>query len=228
MLTSRSLPDSGSILFRLIIIFAVTGVTRLCSADCNCQSSAGSFNPAASPTYSPFGLDESTGLMPGMTSLNPPVMQPGSTMPGLMTPGAMPAGGQLTGAGLGYPAPFANSSVAALPVNPGHNRFDVSPPPGTLGRTYQQRSRLLEEDEHPRIGKVEVRLPEEVDVSARGLKSTWTGEVWILESKDPLVPGLPHVYAVKAERRDPQGKVVSTDVRWVRLIMGRVVELDFK
>jgi hypothetical protein len=71
-----------------------------------------------------------------------------------------------------------------------------------------------------------VHLPEDVDVSARGLKSTWTGEVWRLEAEMPLLPGVPHIYAVKAERDTGHGEK-SIDVRWVRLIMGRIVELEF-
>lgn len=114
-----------------------------------------------------------------------------------------------------------------VPVTPGTNRYAVSPPPGTLGQTYRQRSALIPDDKHPRVGIVEVHLPEDVDVSGRELKSTWTGEVWRLESKEPLLPGLPHIYAIKAEKRNAAGEVTSTEVRWVRLIMGRVVDLKF-
>lgn len=114
-----------------------------------------------------------------------------------------------------------------VPVTPGANRFDVVPPPGTLSQTYRRRSSLIPDDKHPRVAAVEVYLPEDVDVSARGLKSSWTGKVWRLESKEPLLPGLPHIYAIKAEKRNAEGEVISTDVRWVRLIMGRVVDLEF-
>lgn len=124
------------------------------------------------------------------------------------------------------PRPLA-PAVPPLPVTPGANRFDVVPPPGTLGQTYRRRSSLIPDDKHPRVAVVEVHLPEDVDVSARGLKSSWTGKVWRLESKEPLLPGLPHIYAIKAEKRNAEGEVISTDVRWVRLIMGRVVDLDF-
>jgi hypothetical protein len=115
---------------------------------------------------------------------------------------------------------------AAVDRPPAVNRFDVAPPPGTLGRTYQRRSRLIDDDKHPRWAAVEVRLPEEVDVSSRGLKASWTGEVWRLEVESPLLPGVPHVYAIKAERDAGNGEK-SVDVRWVRLISGRVVELEF-
>ncbi len=107
------------------------------------------------------------------------------------------------------------------------NRFGMSPPPGTLGRTYQQRSRIHEDEKHPRFAAVDVYLPEDVDVTARGMKSKWTGKLWRLEVKDPLLPGVPHIYAIKAEKTTKDGTVLSTDVRWIRLIPGRVVDLQF-
>ena len=75
------------------------------------------------------------------------------------------------------------------------------------------------------MGVVLVHLPEQADVSARGLKVKWTGEVWRLESERALVPGVPHIFAVKAEWDTPAGTM--TQVRWVRLIMGREVDLEF-
>ena len=100
------------------------------------------------------------------------------------------------------------------------------PPPGTLGRTYRRRSALMSDDLHPRMAAVLVYLPEQADVSARGLKVTWTGDVWRLETAQALIPGVPHIYAVKAEWDTPQGRAIQ--VRWVRLIMGRVVDLEFE
>ncbi len=99
------------------------------------------------------------------------------------------------------------------------------PPAGTLGRTYQRRSALISDEEHPRMGVVLVHLPEHADVSARGLKVKWTGDVWRMETEYALLPGIPHIYAVKAEWDTPAGKM--TQVRWVRLIMGREVDLEF-
>lgn len=110
------------------------------------------------------------------------------------------------------------------PYGPTTDRFGVAPPPGTLGRTYQRRSQLIDEKKHPRVGIVEVHLSENYDVSAKGLKSKWTGQVWQLES-DPLLPGIPHIFDVKAEW-GPEGNK-KREVRTVRLIMGRIVDLDF-
>lgn len=105
-------------------------------------------------------------------------------------------------------------------VKSDYNRFQMIPPPGTLGKTYQQRSRALDESKHPRVGVVELRVPEEYDVSAKGMKAKWTGEVWRLES-DPLIPGNSHIYDIRIEN----GGAVQW--RTVRLIMGRVVDVDF-
>jgi hypothetical protein len=116
------------------------------------------------------------------------------------------------------PALDPNAPLAAT------DRFGVAPPPGTLGHTYHRRSRLLDEKKHPRVGVVEVQLSENYDVSAKGLKSKWTGKVWELES-DPLLPGVPHIFEVKAEW-GPEG-ARRKEVRTIRLIMGRAVDLEF-
>jgi len=110
---------------------------------------------------------------------------------------------------------------------PGTNRYGLTPPPGTLSQTYQRRTTLMPDDKHPRDAMIEVHLPENVDVTARGLKPKWTGEVWQLTTQEPLLPGRPHIYAIRADWRDKSGEITKTEVRWVRLIMGRVVELDF-
>jgi hypothetical protein len=154
---------------------------------------------------------------PDMLLDSAPLYQPGSPLPPVMTDG-----GTLPGPVQG--APLTGTTA----VGSGVNRFAVSPPPGTLGQTYHRRSSLVPDDKHPRLGMVEVNLPEDVDVSARGMKAKWTGKVWRLETQEPLIPWVSHVYAIKAERRDKKtDEVVSTDVRWVRLIMGRVVYLEF-
>jgi hypothetical protein len=128
------------------------------------------------------------------------------------------------------PAPSAPQESHLPPVLPKPtltemNRWGIMPPPGTLGRTYKIRSALIPDEDHPRKGVVVVRLPEEADISGRGLKVKWTGEEWRLETAQPLVPGVPHIYAIRAKWDTPEGRVEQT--RWVRLIMGRVVDLEF-
>ena len=104
------------------------------------------------------------------------------------------------------------------------DRFGIAPPAGTLGQTYQRRSRLIDDDKHPRMAAVDVHLSENYDVSAKGLKAKWTGKVWHL-STDTVLPGIPHIYEVKAEW-GPEGAKQS-QIRTVRLIMNRVVDLEF-
>jgi hypothetical protein len=132
-------------------------------------------------------------------------------------------------------APWVNPVPGNAPAmaNPGNpvdtppaygnvDRFGYGPPPGTLGQTYKRRTRLIDDAKHPRIGIVEVNLPEHVDVTAKGLKTKWDGKVWRLES-DPLIPGVPHIYEVKAS----WGEGTEPQVRTVRLIMGRIVDVEF-
>ena len=116
------------------------------------------------------------------------------------------------------PALDPNAPLAAT------DRFGVAPPAGTLGHTYHRRTRLLDDKKHPRVGVVEVHLSENYDVSGKGLKSKWTGKVWELES-DPLLPGVPHIFEIKAEW-GPVG-AREKEVRTVRLVMGRAVDLEF-
>lgn len=123
-----------------------------------------------------------------------------------------------TPSGQPLPALDPNAPLAAT------DRFGVAPPPGTLGHTYHRRSRLLDDKKHPRVGVIEVHLSENYDVSAKGMKSKWTGKIWELES-DPLLPGIPHIFEVKAEW-GPEG-ARKKEVRTVRLIMGRAVDLEF-
>lgn len=106
----------------------------------------------------------------------------------------------------------------------GVDPYGIAPPPGTLGQTYQRRSRMIDDEKHPRMGAVDVHLSENYDVSAKGLKAKWTGKVWNL-STDTLLPGIPHIYEVKAEW-GPEGAKQS-ETRSVRLIMNRIVDLEF-
>jgi hypothetical protein len=122
--------------------------------------------------------------------------------------------------------PPGMSSAPIGTATPGTNRFGMTPPPGTLGQTYQRRTTLLPDEKHPRLAIVNVHVAENVDVTARGLKSKWNGKYWELESEAPLLPGVPHIYAIKTEKKLPSGEK-QVDVRWVRLIMGRVVDLEF-
>ncbi len=129
------------------------------------------------------------------------------------------------------PVPFVHGQPEAVSdpselsgSHAGTDRYGIAPPAGTLGQTYQRRSRLIDDEKHPRMASVEVHLSENYDVSAKGLKAKWTGTVWHL-SNESLLPGIPHIYEVKAEW-GPEG-AKQTQIRSVRLIMNRVVDLEF-
>ena len=129
------------------------------------------------------------------------------------------------------PLPFVHGQPEAV-LDPGAvsgplagtDRYGIAPPAGTLGQTYQRRSRLIDDEKHPRMAGIDVHLSENYDVSAIGLKAKWTGKVWHL-STEALLPGIPHIYEVKAEW-GPEG-AKQHQIRTVRLIMNRVVDLDF-
>ena len=104
------------------------------------------------------------------------------------------------------------------------DRFGIAPPPGTLGRTYYRRTKPIEDKKHPRVSIVQVYLSENYDVSSPGMKAKWTGKYWELES-DPLLPGLPHIVEIAAEW-GPEG-ARQREVRTIRLIMGRVMDVEF-
>lgn len=108
----------------------------------------------------------------------------------------------------------------------------IAPPPGTLGRSYSLPTKLIPAEKHPRIGMLEVRTTAgEVVVSdtnefreADEVKVTQDEEdstLWHVETK-PLMPGQPHVYKVELVNGG-----VTTDVRYVRLLRGRILELTF-
>lgn len=124
------------------------------------------------------------------------------------------------------PTPTSQPMPALDPNAPmsATDRFGFMPPPGTLGHTYHRRSRVLEDKVHPRVGIVDVHLSENYDVSAKGLKSKWTGKHWELVS-DPLLPGVPHIFEIKAEWGPENAR--KKEIRTVRLIMGRAVDLEF-
>jgi len=192
-----------------------------CAADCPCRQ-GGAIHVASQP-----GLPPQPGYPPA------PVPDPAFRGQPQVVPVPMPSGPNpqtppppMSQQPVAPPASPAAPPAGSVESVPPVNRFDVAPPPGTLGRTYLRRSRLIDDSQHPRWAAVDVHLPEDVDVSARGLKSKWTGEVWRLEVETPLLPGVPHIYAIKAERDTGDGEK-SVDVRWVRLIMGRVVDLEF-
>lgn len=169
----------------------------------------------------------------------PPIPAPAMSAPSADLPGpiysTMPPGQSVeAGAGLptyqpAYPTmtvpsptPWNGSEPTVISSFP---NLGSGPPPGNLGRAYKTRSELVPENKHARTGMVRIYLPEDAELSSRGLKSSWNGKYWQLETAEPLLPGVPHIYAIKGTYLRNGQKV--TDVRWARLISGRIVDLDF-
>jgi hypothetical protein len=125
-----------------------------------------------------------------------------------------------------YPIPQAVAPAPAPVVAPPPLTV-LTPPPGTLGTTYRKKTRRIPSDKHPRLGMLVVRGLQP------GLKVTvWEMEgfsndqhVWHFETTSPLIPGLAHVYRVAVW--DDQDQLVKSSVRTVRLIPGRIVELEY-
>ena len=100
------------------------------------------------------------------------------------------------------------------------------PPPGTLGMTYRRSSRPVPTEKHPRAGIVDVSVEDAYDVDAEGMKAYRAKDgIWRLETKEPLIPGLPHIYHIKATLGEAEDSPV--EYRTVRLIPGRIVDLQW-
>ena len=122
---------------------------------------------------------------------------------------------------------MGDQSAYQLPMTP-----DIGPPPGTLGQTYQRAMRPIPVDKHPRISIIDVRAPGATAIKVYGTnefrtKDGFTGfqdrkdaSVWRFES-EPLTPGVSHIYRVVAKYGE------STQERYLRLVPGRIVTLDF-
>ena len=117
--------------------------------------------------------------------------------------------------------------MSAAPLSTGPMVLNTLPPPGSLGRTYTLRSRPISHKMHPRIGVVEIHGWNHMEhVSAVGLNAYRNRDGnWVLESEDPLIPWVPHIFTIEARhakrKRDP------CDARMLRLIPGRAIEVDF-
>ena len=118
----------------------------------------------------------------------------------------------------------------------GITRHDVGPPPGTLGQTYQIPSRPVPVEKHPRAAMIDVHVPGATKVIVHGMNPFRSDEqldgfqdptnptVWHFESQ-PLIPGQAHIYRVEAHVAGMTG--ISSEERYVRLIMGRLVQLTY-
>lgn len=149
-----------------------------------------------------------------------------STMDSYVTSGPMIQGDfEPSSYGSGYATEVGNGSIY---------ESMTAPPPGTLGQTYQRSSRPVPADKHPRVGMIDVRAPSasfvivrwtndfRMEETLKGYQDDNDPSLWHFESK-PLLPGLKHIHRVEIYDGGPGS--APTDVRYVRLIMGRIVNL---
>ena len=166
---------------------------------------------------------------PGYFAPAPLGANPGAVFPQAPGYGQPAPGYPQAGPGYGAPSPNATSPYVmapqpygAGPRSPAHNSkiygFDDSAkrPPGTLGKTYQRPTRMLDWDKHPRVGQLDVEILDtlrvglardvEIKVTAKDMYNNfkplegYLGEdnVWHFES-EPLVPTVPHIDDVRFE-----------------------------
>lgn len=195
---------------------ATVTAAGLADAGCNCNKGGGGFvvgAPAATyaaPDYGPQPM--------------PAYAAPSAPLP-------------MTNVIQAAPGPVADPYSAVLgggTVYSGVMAGTIVPPPGTLGQTYQRSSRPVPADKHPRAGMLDVRAPGATDVAVYdvenyraedrvdGFRNQDDRELWHFESK-PLIPGLTHIYRVVVRR----GTGNNFEEKYVRLIMGRVVSVEF-
>lgn len=117
------------------------------------------------------------------------------------------------------------------------SRATPTPPPGTIGQTFKLPSRPVPVEKHPRVGMLDVKIADAHNVIVHdmnamrtedtidGFKDAKIENIWHFESK-PLYPGLDHIYRVQATFKNDDGTERKAE-KYVRLIMGRVVELTF-
>ena len=110
----------------------------------------------------------------------------------------------------------------------GHMEIPLTPgPPGTVGQTYSRPSHPVPSDEHPRTAMLAVRddgtIPFLSVQSMGGIKMK--SGIWLFESKRPLDPGVCQI--VRVEARQTGADIEPYATRFVRLIPGRIVYLDF-
>jgi hypothetical protein len=129
------------------------------------------------------------------------------------------------GMGSGVAAPFAAVPMMAMAMSP-PQRPPVVVPPGTLGLTYRQISRLVPENEHPRTGIIEIcNVPAGMQVTIAGMEGyLGTNGVWYFRTVHPLLPCTPTVRT--AYTCSPFGvPQAGVNYRVFRLIPGRVVSM---
>lgn len=125
------------------------------------------------------------------------------------------------------PVPAFSAMVAAPPILAGAAFVDAPSLPGTVGETYDRPSHPVPIEKHPRVGMLAVRdngsapLITVRDMGGFRMKNG----IWLFESHRPLDHGVPQI--VRVEARMTVKDIEPTATKFVRLIPGRIVYLDF-
>jgi hypothetical protein len=130
--------------------------------------------------------------------------------------------------GMGDSHPHRRKRGGSFPADSyGRSRPDIIPP-GTLGQTYTRVSHAIPLDKHPRTGMLAVKEDGNVPYLTVGIMGgvKMKNGIWLFESTRPLDPGACQIVRVEA-RQTPQD-VEPCATRFVRLIPGRIVYLDFE
>lgn len=100
-------------------------------------------------------------------------------------------------------------------------------PPGTVGETYTRPSHSVPADKHPRTGMLAVRDKAEAPlISAQTMGGfKMKNGIWLFESERPLDPGVCQIVRIEARKTHQDIEPYAT--KFVRLIPGRIVYLDF-
>lgn len=100
-------------------------------------------------------------------------------------------------------------------------------PPGSLGQTYSRVSHPVPLDKHPRTAMLAVKDDSKVPYLTVGIMGgiKMKNGIWLFESSRPLDPGACQI--VRVEARETPQDIEPYATRFVRLIPGRIVFLDF-
>lgn len=124
---------------------------------------------------------------------------------------------------------FINGGIAESPMAVGAygvGELGIAPK-GTIGQTYTRVSHPVPMDKHPRIGMLAVKDNGAVPYLSVGVMGgiKMKNGIWLFESTRPLDVGACQI--VRVEARETPQDIEPSATRFVRLIPGRIVYLEF-